>query len=362
MSNERSCQCGQSATHGACTTEFQYAVKLLCGEVVPPQEGATTPVAPGRYYTNANIHNPDKCRDAHFRWKVAVANPDKPGPVSAYQELEVLHPDEALEIDCPQVARVMQTLPPPPPRFVKGYVVIESDIELDVVAVYSGTPGACGSNSFQTERVPARCVPVCEDLVLPLHTGVARWQTIAPAPAGPVVTLTGVLHPMWGVPPFGSSWVSQAAADKTNASPGVRSYQLCFDLCSGFTPPTPFQIQVLADYSAQVYLNGNLVGSVSGPAGITTPQPLTVNPNFLHAGNNCVQVDVTNDPQKAPNPTGFALAGLLRVIRGKCPCSPLPILAPSPRDPFPEPQSVEPSQNQRKRVTRTRKSKGKTGR
>jgi len=359
MSNERACQCGQRhATHGACTTEFQYAVKLLCGEVVAPQDGPPTPVAPGRYYTAINIHNPDKCQDAHFRWKVAVANPDRPGPVSAYQEPQTLHPDEALEIDCPQVARVMQTLPPPAPRFVKGFVVIESDIDIDVVAVYSGTPGACGSNTFQTERVQARCVPVCEDLVLPLDTGFAGWQTIPPV-AGPVVTLTGVFNAAWGVPPFGSSWVSQTGTDSINASFGVRSYQLCFDLCSGYTPPAQFQIQVLADYSAQVYLNTHPVGSV-GPGNITTPKTLTVNPTLLQAGGNCLQVDVTNDNVKPPNPTGFALAGILHVIRGKCPCSPLPMAAPR-ATPF-EPQSVEPSQSKGKRVDRTRKSKGKTGR
>ena len=59
----------------------------------------------------------------------------------------------------------MQTFHAPSPSFVKGYVVIESDIELDVVAVYSGAQNAKAAlNSFHTERVESRCVPVCEDL------------------------------------------------------------------------------------------------------------------------------------------------------------------------------------------------------
>lgn len=327
----------------------------------PLQQGAATPVAPGQYYTAINIHNPDKCQDAHFRWKVAVANPDKPGPVSAYQDQRVLHPDEALEIDCPQVARVMQTLPPPVPGFVKGYLLIESDIGLDVVAVYSGTPGACGSNSFQTERVPARCVPVCEDLVLPLHTGVADWQTISPT-VGPVAVVNPRPFP-WATPPFGSFWVSEKISDGLGATPITRSYQLCFDLCFGFTP-VPFQIQVLADgLVAQVYLNSHQLGSgVTG--GWTNPTTLNITASdltLLRAGNNCLRIDVPNGGEKN-NPTGFALAGILRVGRGKCPCSPLPMAAQPPGDTHFEPQIIEPAQNQGKRVDRTRKSKGKTGR
>lgn len=330
MSNERGCQCGQA--HGACTTEFQYAVKLVCGVVALPPAGASTPVAPGRYWTATNIHNPDKCKDANFRWKVAVAGLGAQGPVSVYQRPLKLNPDTALEIDCAQVMKVVQTLFPPPaqvPTFVKGYVVIESDIELDVVAVYSGTQGANTQlSSFHTERVQPRCVPVCEDLVLPLHTGLADWQTVSPPPLGPVVPVTNV---NWAAPPFGSSWVSQTSTDGTSASQGVRRYELCFDLCFGYAVPAPFQIQGLADNSANVFLNGtlpaNLVGVLPGFTGL--PTTLTVTPlllQLLHAGRNCFRVEVNN----LGDPTGFALAGILRVIRGKCPCSPLPIAAKSP--------------------------------
>jgi hypothetical protein len=316
MSN--TCQCGQA--HGACATEFQYAVKIVCGEVLA-QDNVPTPVAPGRYWTAINIHNPTRCQDAHFRWKVAVASPGQPGPISAYSRLLPLRPDEALEIDCPQVMKAVSQQPPL--KFVKGYVVIESDIELDVVAVYSGTPGPCGSNSFHTERVQPRCVAVCEDLVLPLHTGVAAWQTVAPTPGqlGPVALVSPFT---WPTPPLGSSWVSQTIADGGNGAPTNRRYELCFDLCFGFTPPAPFQIQLVTDgFPSPLSLNGTQIGV--GP-GWTTPAIITVPPNLFRAGRNCFWVDVTNQAA-APNPTGFALAGLLRVGRGKCPCSPLPMAA-----------------------------------
>lgn len=332
MSNEPSCQCGQA--HGACATEYQYAIKIVCGEMITSQDNVPTPVAPGRYWTAINIHNPNKCQQANFRWKVAIASPGQPGPVTAYSRILPLRPDQALEIDCEQV---MKAVPQPQFKFVKGYVVIESDVELDVVAVYSGTPGACGSNSFHTERVQPRCVPVCEDLVLPLHTGFANWQTLSPT----VGTVAFTNNSSWAPPPFGSSWVSQSSADGQSASAITRTYEICFDLCFGYTVPGPLRLQALADNLANVFLNGTLVGSV---AGFTIPTPLTVNPNLLRAGQNCFRVDVVNvGPSNSP--TGFALAGILRVIRGKCPCSPLPIASRSPGSVGLEVETIEPSVN-----------------
>lgn len=351
MSNERGCQCGQA--HGACAFEFQYAVKLVCGRVVATPTDPPTPVAPGRYWTSINIHNPDKCHEAHFRWKVVVATPlGQPPTVPVYQRPRVLGPDLALEIDCRQV---IQTFPPPVPTFVKGYVVIESDIELDVVAVYSGTQGGNTLlSSFHTERVPPRCVPVCEDLVLPLHTGFADWQTVSPT-IGPVAPVVGPLPGTWGIPPFGSSWVSQTSNDSQSASAGVRHYQLCFDLCFGYAVPVPFHIQVLADNSATVFLNNPQNPAVGVVPGFSTPTTLTVNPNFLRPGRNCFRVEVTNQG----GATGFALAGILRVIRGKCPCSLLPIAARPPVAAASEAEDIEPSEDRGKRVDSTRKRKGK---
>jgi hypothetical protein len=88
--------------------------------------------------------------------------------VSQYFEPFTLRPDGMVEFDCPIIRLVAGLLVSPPPPFVKGYMVIGSDIAPDVVAVYSGWAGSTTANSFSTERVPARCVPVCEDLVLPL--------------------------------------------------------------------------------------------------------------------------------------------------------------------------------------------------
>jgi hypothetical protein len=332
MSNAQGCQCGQA--HATCTTEFQYAVKTICGEA--NTETPNAPVAPGQYWTAINIHNPDKCKDAHFRFKIAIAFQGSSNPISQYIGPIPLGPDAALEIDCPIIRGLVSLLYPPKfmPTFIKGFFVIESDIELDVVAVYTAAQNAKGPvSTFQTERVQGRCVPVCEDLVLPLHTGIAAWQTVSPAPVGPVVAVnpTPPIPGIWAFPTFGSQWVSQSSTDGGVASLITRSYQLCFDLCSGFEVPAQFQIQVQADDSAIVYLNGTQTGTVPFPGFATPlPVPVTVNTSLLKAGNNCFRVDVTNGPlPEGFGATGFAVAGILRVARGKCPCAPLPLVAPS---------------------------------
>jgi hypothetical protein len=64
-----------------------------------------------------------------------------------------LRPDQALEIDCTDISRRVQTRS----RFIKGFVVIQSPSDLDVVAVYTAAPSAKGTvAALEIERVPAR--------------------------------------------------------------------------------------------------------------------------------------------------------------------------------------------------------------
>lgn len=105
----------------------QYSVKFVCGA------SCGGPVAPGSYFTAINIHNPTD-KPIRFRKKVAVALPgERPGHVSAFT-FNTLGPDEALEIDC---ADIYNRVGLPECCFLKGFVVIQSLVELDVVAVYS---------------------------------------------------------------------------------------------------------------------------------------------------------------------------------------------------------------------------------
>jgi hypothetical protein len=132
---------------------WQYAAKLVCGK----SEGEV--VAPGVYYTAVNVHNPSYGGIA-LRVKVAVASPGlKPGPVSQFTTRD-LGPDEALEIDCNDIFNpdIFKFDPPLQLDFVKGFVVVESRFELDVVAVYTAAGVDAQVETLHTERVPGRRV------------------------------------------------------------------------------------------------------------------------------------------------------------------------------------------------------------
>jgi hypothetical protein len=123
----------------------QYAVKFICGK---SDSGV---VAPGTYFTAVNVHNPAK-EPVAFRKKFAVALPgERPGRVSRFFEAK-LGPDEAFEIDCADILQRTGV----GRGFLKGFVVLESVSELDVVAVYTAA-GATGQvETLEIERVAAR--------------------------------------------------------------------------------------------------------------------------------------------------------------------------------------------------------------
>ncbi len=129
---------------------FQYATKFICGK------SAGEVVAPGIYFTAVNVHNPTHTK-IPFRVKMAVAFPGlKPGPVSEFHDAEV-GPDEALEIDCPDIFNPeIFKHAEAKADFLKGFVVIESKVELDVVAVYTAAGSEGQVETLHTERVPPR--------------------------------------------------------------------------------------------------------------------------------------------------------------------------------------------------------------
>jgi hypothetical protein len=128
----------------AVDVSLQYAAKVVCGV------STGEVVARGVYFTAINVHNPSRTT-ARFRWKVAIGLPGaKAGPVSKFFDAR-LKPDEALEIDCADVMKRAKAK-----GFLKGFVVIESGLELDVVAVYTAAPAKGEVTTFHTERVPPR--------------------------------------------------------------------------------------------------------------------------------------------------------------------------------------------------------------
>jgi photosystem II stability/assembly factor-like uncharacterized protein len=158
------------------TRALQYSAKFVCGPVEREKElghdlygkkdkkdhdedkdkyedrdRGGYQVANGRYYTAINVHNPTE-RPASIRMKFAVALADgKPGPISRYFDVR-LGPDEVISINCSQIHRWLAIKE----EFLDGFAVLESDVELDVVAVYTAAGEHGDVQTLHTERVPAR--------------------------------------------------------------------------------------------------------------------------------------------------------------------------------------------------------------
>ena len=119
---------------------YMYTVKFTCVDEVGPPEGSPggVPFVPARYRTAVNIHNPQR-ESADFRKKAVVAlsqESERRGIISDWRE-EHLKSDEALDVDCVDIRKLLGGDQP----VGDGFVVIESRVPLDVVAVYTSDAG-----------------------------------------------------------------------------------------------------------------------------------------------------------------------------------------------------------------------------
>lgn len=132
---------------------FQYAVKFLCTSNIPGTSQTTTSLQPGSYTTVVNIHNPNS-KPAGFRMKLALATSTEIDPplISTFIK-ETLKPDQATKVDCSRVGEFgLQLI-----HGFEGFLVIESTLSLDVVAVYTAAKkGGDGVESMDVEYIPER--------------------------------------------------------------------------------------------------------------------------------------------------------------------------------------------------------------
>jgi hypothetical protein len=165
----------------------QYSVKFICGSSGGGcGSSCGGPVAPGKYFTAINIHNPTD-RKIRFRKKVAVALPgERPGHVSAFT-FNILGPDEALEIDC---ADIYHRVGLPEGCFLKGFVVIQSLVELDVVAVYSAAGAGGHVATLDVEYIGPRITKPGK----PPEEPPVRLPDLVPLPAFPPPSPTNPLQ------------------------------------------------------------------------------------------------------------------------------------------------------------------------
>ncbi|MEA2898685.1 MAG: hypothetical protein QOJ84_4300 [Bradyrhizobium sp.] len=168
-------------------TSVQYAVKTLCtlfGDI-----GFGDAMAPGRYRTLINIHNPTEKKIEVAR-KFALAG--KPGdPLGSFSvtpyKAFTLGPDQAVAYNCFDVANFFCPINGICVDFtaIDGFLVINSAEELDVVAVYSGNPKGGEVSTLDTETVAARKIAK----VIKIEADKPKLQPEKRIPAEPFVTI-----------------------------------------------------------------------------------------------------------------------------------------------------------------------------
>jgi hypothetical protein len=142
-------------------------VKFVCGlqqpdpKQIPPNE---PPVKPGNYATAVNVHNFHNNQRVAIAKKAVIANTEnqQPGTIGQFRKLLLL-PDQALEIDCPDIVGLVSNPLVGLPPFIKGFVEILSTQPLSVTGVYTaeecqpnsnGTPGCAPGGAVSIDVVP----------------------------------------------------------------------------------------------------------------------------------------------------------------------------------------------------------------
>ena len=119
-----------------------YSAKFLCGTIPGPGQFGS-PLVPGTYLTAINILNPNPGPVDLFKKAVETLPQSvlpQVGPVSGVDEVRDLPSDAGFEVDCDDILSLFagaNTVLLPADPLVKGFVVIESQADLDVVAVYT---------------------------------------------------------------------------------------------------------------------------------------------------------------------------------------------------------------------------------
>ncbi|MFP5287223.1 MAG: hypothetical protein ACLGI9_15900, partial [Thermoanaerobaculia bacterium] len=107
------------------------------------------------------------------------------------------------------------------------------------------------------------------------------------------------------------------AATGVSAPTGDYVYELRFCLCPGFRNAS-LTMSVLADNAATIFLNGNQIGTVSGPNGtgfVNPPKPVnTSTQSFFLQGQNVLTVRVSNQSSF----TGLLAGGQITADAGQC--------------------------------------------
>jgi subtilisin family serine protease len=141
---------------------YEYPVRLACGT-----QSVTKPF--GRYDTSINVHNPLN-KEIRFNKKLALAYStgrsgpriprQAPGPIFPIAE-DVLGWDQALATNCDIIGKELANVFPSSTQlqssYYEGFLVIQSEDQLDVTAMYSSEPLEQKNLSVDVEHVAPAC-------------------------------------------------------------------------------------------------------------------------------------------------------------------------------------------------------------
>lgn len=140
---------------------FVYSVKFLCGE----QKGGCcgcSPVQPGHYSTEINIHNPENKTGAVLKRAIplvlagAVSGREPNFKQAVTKELIRLPAHSATMDDCCHLMEILLGAPPAGPLpLTIGVLEIVSNVQLNVTAVYTASDGT-GRPAIDVEQVEAK--------------------------------------------------------------------------------------------------------------------------------------------------------------------------------------------------------------
>ena len=153
--------CSPAYAQQRVATTYQYSAKTLC--TLAPDIGFGDAFAPGGYRTVINIHNPsDRKIEIARKFALAIQPGEASGPftVTPYKSLS-LEPDQAVAYNCFDISNFYCPIGGVCVDFtaIDGFLVVNSPIELDVVAVYTAHPKSGEVSTLDTETIAGRRMP-----------------------------------------------------------------------------------------------------------------------------------------------------------------------------------------------------------
>lgn len=141
-------------------TKYQYSAKSLC--TLLGNFGFGDALAPGRYRTVINIHNPHDNKIEIARKFALAGAPQEPAgefSVTPYKVI-TLGPDQAISYNCFDIAGFYCPIRGVCVDFtaIDGFLVVNSPVQLDVVSVYTAHPQDSQVSTLDTETVAERAI------------------------------------------------------------------------------------------------------------------------------------------------------------------------------------------------------------